>query len=183
MVLITATLAIMPSAEEMVVIMIAGILLFGRRLPEVGRSVGRTIAQLRQAFDKFKHQIDVDGLAGETAEVTKAIRLTKNRVVEAVQAPTRLANPMAMLTDLTDETLSSPGPTEKAAQPDQVPLSLFEQELEQGRAVDRPGGGPADAARGPADAARGPADAAREHAAESPLEEENGRDSDRSSES
>lgn len=40
----------MPGGIEWMVILAVGLLLFGRRLPEVGRSVGRTIVEFKRGM-------------------------------------------------------------------------------------------------------------------------------------
>lgn len=40
--------------QEMVVLLVLGILLFGRNLPDVGRQLGRTMAQLRRGMQDFR---------------------------------------------------------------------------------------------------------------------------------
>ncbi len=56
------TLAIfgLPQGSEIIVILFVGLLLFGRRLPEVGRSLGQGIVEFKK------------GLKGVTEEVDKA---------------------------------------------------------------------------------------------------------------
>jgi TatA/E family protein of Tat protein translocase len=45
-------LAWSPTAWELIVILVVGILLFGRRLPEVGREIGRALARKRALEEK-----------------------------------------------------------------------------------------------------------------------------------
>lgn len=40
----------MPSGFEMMVVLALGLLIFGRRLPEVGRSLGRTIVEFKKGM-------------------------------------------------------------------------------------------------------------------------------------
>ncbi|MEM7204231.1 MAG: twin-arginine translocase TatA/TatE family subunit [Planctomycetota bacterium] len=73
----------MPSYPELGVVLLVGLLVFGRRLPEVGRALGRTIQQLRNGMQDFKQQIDADDALGELHTTVKEIR----------DVPRTLANP------------------------------------------------------------------------------------------
>ncbi len=48
----------MPGGMEMVIILIIGLLLFGRRLPEVGRSLGRSIVEFKKGVKGIEDEID-----------------------------------------------------------------------------------------------------------------------------
>lgn len=53
------TLAIgMPGAWEWIVILVIGLLLFGRRLPEVGRSLGRGIVEFKKGIKGIEDEIE-----------------------------------------------------------------------------------------------------------------------------
>jgi sec-independent protein translocase protein TatA len=43
---------------ELIAILIIGLLLFGRRLPEVGRSLGRGIVEFRRGLSGIENEID-----------------------------------------------------------------------------------------------------------------------------
>jgi sec-independent protein translocase protein TatA len=47
----------MPGPGTMVVIALVGLLLFGKRLPEVGRSVGKTIVEFKKGLAEAKEEI------------------------------------------------------------------------------------------------------------------------------
>ncbi|MDK1030818.1 MAG: twin-arginine translocase TatA/TatE family subunit [Planctomycetia bacterium] len=53
-----AILAWVPGPFEIVLIFIAALLLFGRRLPQVGRSVGQTIVQFKKGMRDVKDEIE-----------------------------------------------------------------------------------------------------------------------------
>ncbi len=57
--------------SEMLLILVVALLLFGRRLPEVSRSVGRTIGRLKQSLRDLEREIDWDASGRPPAEDPK----------------------------------------------------------------------------------------------------------------
>ena len=55
-----STLAWMPGWTELLVVCIVALLLFGRRLPEVGRSLGRGIVEFKKGLKGVKDEIEAD---------------------------------------------------------------------------------------------------------------------------
>lgn len=55
-----ATLAMfgLPQGTELIVILFVGLLLFGRRLPEVGKSLGQGIVEFKKGLKGVKDEID-----------------------------------------------------------------------------------------------------------------------------
>lgn len=104
---------LLPSGQEFIILLILGILLFGRRLPEVGWQVGRYVADLRRGLDNFKRELAND----ESIRQAKAgLRDMDPR--RALDAPRKLADPRRLLDDLNDASLSSPvdpGPVDRGA--------------------------------------------------------------------
>lgn len=102
---------LLPSGQEFIILLILGILLFGRRLPEVGLQVGRYVADLRRGLDNFKRELQND----ESIRQAKAgLRDLDPR--RALDAPRKLADPRRLLDDLNDASLSSPvdpGPVDR----------------------------------------------------------------------
>lgn len=47
-----------PGYLELVVVLMVGLLLFGRRLPEIGRSVGRTIVEFKKGIREVKDDVN-----------------------------------------------------------------------------------------------------------------------------
>lgn len=48
----------MPGPLEMIVIGAIGLLLFGKRLPEVGRSVGKTIVEFKRGMKEVEQEVN-----------------------------------------------------------------------------------------------------------------------------
>ncbi len=51
-------LAWMPGPMEMVIICIFGLLIFGKRLPEVGKSLGKSIVEFKKGLNGIEDQIN-----------------------------------------------------------------------------------------------------------------------------
>jgi TatA/E family protein of Tat protein translocase len=50
----------MPGMGEWIIIAFVGLLIFGRRLPEVGRSLGRSIVEFKKGVREAKDDIDTN---------------------------------------------------------------------------------------------------------------------------
>lgn len=48
----------LPGGGEWIILLILGLLLFGRRLPEVGRSIGRSIVEFKKGVKGIEDEID-----------------------------------------------------------------------------------------------------------------------------
>lgn len=57
-----------PGYLELVVVLMVGLLLFGRRLPEVGRSVGRTIVEFKKGIREVKDDVNTAATSNPPAE-------------------------------------------------------------------------------------------------------------------
>jgi Sec-independent protein translocase protein TatA len=89
----------------MLILLVIGVLLFGRNLPDVGRTLGKTLAQLRRGFQDFKDQMDRDA---DLREVKNSVKNTVQELRRASEVPRAIANPTNLLQDLTNEALSTP---------------------------------------------------------------------------
>lgn len=56
----TYILAWMPGPWELMVILVVAILLFGRRLPEIARGMGKSITEFKKGLNEAKNEIDKD---------------------------------------------------------------------------------------------------------------------------
>ena len=58
------TLAIgLPTGWEWIVLLVLGLLIFGRRLPEVGRSLGRGIIEFKKGIKGIEEEIETESSA------------------------------------------------------------------------------------------------------------------------
>ncbi len=96
--------------QEMFLLLVIGLLLYGRNLPEAGRSLGRVVAQLKRGFQEFKDQMDRDG---SLREVKKTFQDTTNELRRVADVPRALVDPSRALRDLANEAMSSPLPDAK----------------------------------------------------------------------
>ena len=57
---LTPTLAIfgLPGGAEWIIILVIGLLLFGRRLPEVGRSLGQSIVEFKKGLKNVSDEVE-----------------------------------------------------------------------------------------------------------------------------
>jgi sec-independent protein translocase protein TatA len=102
-------IAFLPSLgfQEMVILVIIGLLLYGRNLPEAGRALGKVAAQFRRGFQEFKDQLDREG---DLRDMKKTLQNTAQELKRVADVPRANVDPTRMLRDLTNEALSSPIP-------------------------------------------------------------------------
>ena len=100
-------IALIPSLgwQEMFLLLVIGLLLYGRNLPEAGKSLGRVVAQLKRSWHDFRDQLDREG---EIRDVKKAIQDTAREVKNVSKVPRAMANPGGALRELTHEAMSRP---------------------------------------------------------------------------
>jgi sec-independent protein translocase protein TatA len=54
-------------APEIIVLVILGVLLFGRKLPDVGRYLGKSIVEFKKGVKGLEDDVDIGGGAGAAA--------------------------------------------------------------------------------------------------------------------
>ena len=80
------TLGFLPNlgAPELIILGVVLVILFGRRLPEVGRSLGQGIVQFKKGLKDIEHEVD-DASRAEPAQFNAA-RAPTNHDVRVSQA-------------------------------------------------------------------------------------------------
>lgn len=51
----------MPRLPELIILLVIGLLLFGKRLPEVGRGIGRAIVEFKKGVRGLQDEVDQAG--------------------------------------------------------------------------------------------------------------------------
>lgn len=109
----------LPSGMELMVLLVIGLLLFGKRLPEVGRTVGKTVQDFRRGLQGMKDELERDE---DFRDARSAVRDLKT----AVDAPRKFTNPRRMLADLAKEEPPAQGGSDTVAEHD--PDAVYRQE-------------------------------------------------------
>jgi sec-independent protein translocase protein TatA len=93
---------------ELVIILVIALIIFGpRKLPELGRSLGRSIGEFKKASNELRSTLEEEIRIEETREQKAAIREEQNSAVAAASinpTPTVATPPAA--TPPVDETVS-----------------------------------------------------------------------------
>lgn len=90
---------------EMLVLLVIGLLLFGRDLPDVGRKVGRVVAQLKRGMQDFKDQIDSESTM---RDLKSTVQDTLHEVRRAAAVPQMLTDPANAVRQLAHEAMHAP---------------------------------------------------------------------------
>jgi sec-independent protein translocase protein TatB len=86
------------SFGELILIMFVALMVFGpRRLPEIGRMIGKVLNELRKATDELKYTIDREVRADEFKQVTPANVLAPVQSISRTEPPT--AEPLHVVPD------------------------------------------------------------------------------------
>lgn len=71
---------------EIIMIFIVGLLLFGpRKMPQLGRSIGRALGEFRRASNEFKRTVEDEVAAEEIRSVEQELREIKQTGADAVK--------------------------------------------------------------------------------------------------
>jgi len=70
---------------ELILIFVVALLLFGpRKMPQIGRSIGRAMGEFRRASNEFKRTIEDEVAADEVRDVGNDLRDIKNTVNDPI---------------------------------------------------------------------------------------------------
>ena len=126
---------------EWTVILLIGVMIYGRRLPEVGRQLGRTVAKMRRGFDEFRRELDRD-------EHLRDVRSSMRDVRSALDAPRRALDPRRYIEDAIRVSDTSTSQAEEPAVPDpNAPIGPGEPDRPPGVFEETPTAEPAEEAR------------------------------------
>lgn len=100
-------IAILPTLgwQEMFLLVVVGLLLYGRNLPQAGRTMGRFVAQLKRGMQDFKENMDRDEAL---RDVRKSIQDTTREMRDLTAVPRAFGNPTNALRELAQDAMSSP---------------------------------------------------------------------------
>ncbi len=60
----------LPGGYEWIILLVLGLIIFGRRLPEVGRSLGRSIVEFKRGIKGIEDEIETESSRSTPPEVT-----------------------------------------------------------------------------------------------------------------
>ena len=76
----------LPGGMEWVVILVVGLLLFGRRMPEVARSLGKSIVEFKKGMKDVRDDIDEASKDDRMEGPRQPARLEKNADTNAAES-------------------------------------------------------------------------------------------------
>lgn len=103
-----ATAFLMPGYGEWIVILVVALLIFGRRLPEVGRTLGKTVTEFRRGLNSLKEDMHKD-------DDLREMRTVVHDFKRAVEAPRVHTDPRRLLDLATRDTDSDSDPVTDSA--------------------------------------------------------------------
>jgi sec-independent protein translocase protein TatA len=74
------------TGPQLLIVLIVGVLIFGRRLPEVGRYLGKGITEFRKGMQGLEDNIDIGGTQAPAPQMQQQPQMTQ----EQIRAPQRV---------------------------------------------------------------------------------------------
>lgn len=93
---------------EFAVILMIGLLLFGKKLPDVGRQVGRGVVEFKRNLNQLKRQVTEDPALRDARHALQDLRRDIDAPQQVLQT---MRDPVRMFDRLTHEDLATPGPS------------------------------------------------------------------------
>lgn len=107
----------LPGYPELVLILILGLLLFGRNLPQVGKQVARTIMEFKRGLRDLRDQIDRDEDLRDVRATLTDVQKEVKSASDLTRLPDLSRDPKQIFDNLTDPDLASPGPESEIMPP------------------------------------------------------------------
>ncbi|MFH0980671.1 MAG: twin-arginine translocase TatA/TatE family subunit [Planctomycetota bacterium] len=82
----------MPGGWEWVIILFVGLLIFGRRLPEIARSVGKSVVEFKKGLQDVKNEIDVSAKTGDPNILPPGQQKSESARPDAAPPPPQTGN-------------------------------------------------------------------------------------------
>lgn len=95
---------------ELILILVIGLVVFGpKKLPEIGKSVGKGLKEFKKAMNDIKQNIDLESEFKEVAEIKKEVSDLKNGLKEVVLGSDTPAASQSVIASSSDDTPETPG--------------------------------------------------------------------------
>lgn len=92
---------------ELVIILIIALVIFGpRKLPELGRSLGRSIGEFKKASNELRNTLEEEIRVEEKREQAVKIRTEQDEAIAAAVPPPATVPPGPIAAPVSDETVS-----------------------------------------------------------------------------
>jgi TatA/E family protein of Tat protein translocase len=100
---------------ELILIFVVALLLFGpRKMPQIGRSIGRAMGEFRRASNEFKRTIEDEVAADELRDVEKDLKGLKEVGKELRDLKETVEKPIeSTVKKVFEDTAGEPGDSEK----------------------------------------------------------------------
>ena len=100
---------------ELVIILVIALVIFGpRKLPELGRSLGRSIGEFKRASNELRNTLEEEIRVEAKRDQSAKIRTEQDEAIAAAVPPSATATPGPVASPVGDETVSrtaDSGPT------------------------------------------------------------------------